>query len=205
MTTCTYCGQHQPAEKPCPQCLTPERLAQADVAVMAAWQDPTQPATFVEAMSCADLARGIAREYARNVDYYRGLLDKIAECIGPPAYTCDDGSMSEEPLRAKLPEMVAALATDGDPTEDSRPFPVRSCVKCGKEYNTVVCITCEGGVIPSGDIRNRGPSWLQNRTCIKCGEKYNGAIATSSGIDSHMCSKCATGRALFGLPEDEPK
>lgn len=143
-----------------------------------------------------------------EVGTYTGTFVRLKVPNGS-SLICISEKTSREELRAGLKEAVAwlkrPLVADCDPTEDSRLFPVRSCVKCGKEYNTGVCITCEGGVIPSGDIRNRGPSWLQNRTCIKCGEKYNGAIATSSGIDSHMCSKCATGRALYGLPEDEPK
>lgn len=49
-----------------------------------------------------------AAQHARNEDYYRGLLDQIAGHLGEAAHTCDDGSRSEDPLRAKLPELVGA-------------------------------------------------------------------------------------------------
>jgi hypothetical protein len=48
--------------------------------------------------------------HARNEDYYRGLLDACAEHLGPAVFLCDDGSVSESPLRTKVPELVAALA-----------------------------------------------------------------------------------------------
>lgn len=47
-----------------------------------------------------------AAMFSRNEDYYRGLLDEIAEALGPEAYTADDGSISDEPIRAKLPDLV---------------------------------------------------------------------------------------------------
>ncbi len=52
-----------------------------------------------------------ARHYAQGQDYYRGLLDQIGARMGPPAYTADDGSISDEVLRAKLPEVVDARIT----------------------------------------------------------------------------------------------
>lgn len=50
-----------------------------------------------------------ACNYAKNMEYYRGLLDQIGSIIGEAAYTCDDGSKSEDVLRAKLPELVRGL------------------------------------------------------------------------------------------------
>lgn len=41
--------------------------------------------------------------------YYMGLLDQCAEHLGEDVYICDDGSRSESPLRAKIPELVKAL------------------------------------------------------------------------------------------------
>lgn len=51
----------------------------------------------------------IAAQHARNQDYYMGLLDRAAHSLGPEAFTCDDGTHSDEPLRAKVPELVAKL------------------------------------------------------------------------------------------------
>jgi hypothetical protein len=49
----------------------------------------------------------VAAQNQRNSDYYRGLLDQIGDLLGIDAYTSDDGSIQSEPLRAKLPELVA--------------------------------------------------------------------------------------------------
>ena len=50
-----------------------------------------------------------AAQCERNSEYYRGLLDEIAKNF-PEAFICDDGTPSAlSPLRAKLPELVAAL------------------------------------------------------------------------------------------------
>ena len=45
-----------------------------------------------------------------NAVYYKGLLNQCAEYLKPGAFTCDDGSISGEPLRAKIPELVEQLA-----------------------------------------------------------------------------------------------
>ena len=51
----------------------------------------------------------IAAQNQRNCDFYRGLLDECAEAIGPMAYTADDGSVYDEPVRLKIPEIVKHL------------------------------------------------------------------------------------------------
>ena len=48
-------------------------------------------------------------QFARNEEFYRDLLDKCAESIGPEAYTSDDGSVQDSPLRLKIPEIVARV------------------------------------------------------------------------------------------------
>lgn len=50
-----------------------------------------------------------AAQFCRNMEYYRGLLDRIGRSIGPEAYTADDGSVSDEVLRAKVPEIIERL------------------------------------------------------------------------------------------------
>lgn len=55
-----------------------------------------------------------AAQEQRNADFYRGLVDKCAEQLGPvrdQSYIRDDGSVADSPLRAKVPELVAKLAT----------------------------------------------------------------------------------------------
>lgn len=52
-----------------------------------------------------------AERHCRNEIYYTGLLDEIAKNFGRAAYTSDDGSIQQDPLRAKMPELVATLRT----------------------------------------------------------------------------------------------
>ena len=42
----------------------------------------------------------------RNTDYYRGLVIQIGETIGKESYVADDGSISQDVLCAKVPELV---------------------------------------------------------------------------------------------------
>jgi hypothetical protein len=53
----------------------------------------------------------ISGQWKRNADYYRDLLDRVAVYLGDDVFTCDDGSISDSPLRAKIPELVSALAS----------------------------------------------------------------------------------------------
>lgn len=51
-----------------------------------------------------------ARLHARNEEYYRGLLDEIADHLADPrAYVSDDGSVQEDPIRVRLPALVRGL------------------------------------------------------------------------------------------------
>lgn len=50
-----------------------------------------------------------AARHCRNECYYRDLLVQCGKAIGKPAFTCDDGSKSEDVLCAKIPELVENL------------------------------------------------------------------------------------------------
>lgn len=49
-----------------------------------------------------------AAQMSRNADYYRGLVVQIGKLLGKEAYISDDGSVQEDILCAKVPELVAA-------------------------------------------------------------------------------------------------
>lgn len=51
-----------------------------------------------------------AKTQMDGITYYQGLLDQIAKVFGESAYISDDGSVQDSPLRAKMPELVEALA-----------------------------------------------------------------------------------------------
>jgi hypothetical protein len=59
-----------------------------------------------------------ATQSQRGSDYYSGLLDKIGELFGEPAYIADDGTRSDSILRAKVPELVLALSKERDELTD---------------------------------------------------------------------------------------
>ena len=58
-----------------------------------------------------------ARQHLNNEQYYCGLLDRIAKVFGARAYTSDDGSVQDEVVRAKLPELVDELARNWEACE----------------------------------------------------------------------------------------
>lgn len=64
--------------------------------------------------SPADAYEEIAAQYARNADYYRGLLLEVAAHLGPEVYVQDDGGTVDHPLLAKVPELVKRLVEDRD-------------------------------------------------------------------------------------------
>lgn len=43
-------------------------------------------------------------------DFYRGLVDECAKHVGGEVFVADDGSVSEDPIRLKVPELVAKQA-----------------------------------------------------------------------------------------------
>ena len=67
------------------------RIAEAAARRIAAWMD--------------DAAR-----FARDAQFYRELLVRCSAHLGRDVYISDDGSVQDEPLLLKVPELVAALA-----------------------------------------------------------------------------------------------
>lgn len=58
-----------------------------------------------------------AAQHCRNEEFYRGLLDKCAAELGPvrpKVFVQDDGGIVIDPLRVKIPELVAELADMAD-------------------------------------------------------------------------------------------
>ncbi len=47
-----------------------------------------------------------AAQNQRNTDYYRGLLVECGRFIGERAFTADDGTIMDDVLCAKLPEII---------------------------------------------------------------------------------------------------
>lgn len=47
-----------------------------------------------------------AAQHCRNEDYYRGLVQEIGLMLGKEAFISDDGSVQQDVLCAKIPELV---------------------------------------------------------------------------------------------------
>lgn len=67
------------------------------------------PADYAAAVRERNAWCDTAAQFARNEDYYRGLLDACALYLGPDVYVQDDGGVVDEPLRAKIPGLVERL------------------------------------------------------------------------------------------------
>lgn len=67
------------------------------------------PDTLEQAVQERDFWVESAAQFNRNEEYYRGLLDECAVAIGIESYTADDGSIYDEPVRAKVPDLVRAI------------------------------------------------------------------------------------------------
>ena len=49
------------------------------------------------------------KHFSRSVEYYGGLLDRCAYFLGKGVYICEDKSIVDMPLRAKIPELVERM------------------------------------------------------------------------------------------------
>jgi hypothetical protein len=47
-----------------------------------------------------------AKQHCRNEEFYRAILDECAVYLKPEVYVSDDGSVQDEPVRLKIPELI---------------------------------------------------------------------------------------------------
>ena len=98
-----------------PAQLVEQYMQQARMLAAQCWCDEETSGKEMDATLAEAVARRIAlwmdkaAQMARNADYYRDLLDECAKLLGVAAYTSNDGTAQDEPLRLKVPELVAAL------------------------------------------------------------------------------------------------
>ena len=64
--------------------------------------------------------RRIAEQHCRNEWFYSTLLDDCAESLGYEAYVADDGTVMEDPIRLKIPLLVANLTAERRAQSDMR-------------------------------------------------------------------------------------
>lgn len=91
----------------------------ASFAVAQGWCEPEVSGYEMDAVLAGAIAKPVGRalrawydtaaQHARNEEFYRELLVKCGEIIGHSAYVCDDGSVSEDVLCAKILQLVDEL------------------------------------------------------------------------------------------------
>lgn len=87
-------------------------------AIAQGWCEPETIRQEMDVVLATAIARPVSRllrnwydtaaQNARNTDYYRGLVVEIGAMFGNVAYVSDDGSVQEDVLCAKVPELVRA-------------------------------------------------------------------------------------------------
>lgn len=85
------------------------------------WFDESQVPKPFEVKAHGDtvaVAPGVIVPQVRSTTYYRNLIVECGEAIGKEAYTCDDGTVQQDVLAAKVPELVKALVEKREETAD---------------------------------------------------------------------------------------
>lgn len=87
-------------------------------AVAQGWCEPETSSREMDAELAMAIAKPVGRalrawydtaaQHARNEEYYRGLVQEIGEMLGADAFVSDDGSIQQDVLCAKVPELVRA-------------------------------------------------------------------------------------------------
>ena len=87
------------------------------------WCDDETKDRVMDPALCEAVAKRInswmcdAAQYLRNQQFCHGLIVKIGEKFGKPAYTSDDGSVQQDVLALKVPELVDQLRQRADAAE----------------------------------------------------------------------------------------
>jgi len=80
-----------------------------------AWCQPETSSKEMDPALCMAFAQVLdnwmetASQEARNAAFYRDLLDQCGQILGKEAFTADDGTVMEDPVRLKIPSLVQKL------------------------------------------------------------------------------------------------
>jgi len=95
-----------------------ECMKEARVIAVECWRDKETENKAIDAVLVEAISKRIANwmqiaaQHSRNEEYYRGLLVKCGEIIGKRSFECDDGTISDDVLCAKIPEILETYVHD---------------------------------------------------------------------------------------------
>ena len=99
----------------------------------------------------------VARMHAKNEEYYRGLVVQIGDAMGHDAYVADDGTVSDDVLCAKVPELVVSMMTRKDKLKmatEKKDFEVRQVASKPESFSSYAA--------KAENIVASWPSWKQS-------------------------------------------
>lgn len=94
---------------------SPDWMEEARLIAAQCWCDEDTSNIEMDPILAESVAKRIsfwmetAAQNQRNTDYYRGLIVRCGEAIGPYAYLQYDGGISKDVICAKVPELVEVL------------------------------------------------------------------------------------------------
>ena len=136
-------------------------------------------------------------QYARDMEFYRGLVTEIGEMFGDAAKTSDDGSLQDSVLALKVPELVRSILWKPlTSTKLESPAPPAEKEDPLKVGDWVVCLAGAGGSgdgwKPEGTVQIADFDHFYSDPTIKCeGREYwfklnNLRRATPEEVSAHL-------------------
>ena len=96
----------------------------ATEAIAQGWCEPETAGHEMDVVLAMAIAKPVSRllrnwydtaaQHCRNEEYYRGLVQEIGLLFGEDAFISDDGSIQQDVLCAKVPELVRARLTKAE-------------------------------------------------------------------------------------------
>lgn len=102
-------------------------MSEAQAVEMGGTVDPDKPEDVRAAAWCIEAyAQRRAKEewektaqhFYRGMDFCRAQVTRVGKALGPAAYTSDDGSVQQDVLALKVPELVESLLRANEKAED---------------------------------------------------------------------------------------
>jgi hypothetical protein len=154
-----------------------------------------------------------ARQQLRNTEYYRGLVVSIGELFGEEARTADDGTVMDDVLCAKVPELVRHLDRRLANMQRYIMLLRERLVKVGDRVKALrfeaAKIACDWSIrLAAEEIRShklaaalRQVEWPRNYDDTASADDYECYLCYNNKRDGFHAPDCPIGQALAGERE----